>query len=66
MSNNKRAKPLDVWAIKERGILRGDMTWDFTDEGRKDAITCANKPAGQSVVRCRLSEYVKPRRKAKS
>lgn len=61
----KRAKPVDLWGIKERGVLLHDMVWDFTDQGRKDAIECANKPAGQSVVRCRLSEYAKPRRKAK-
>lgn len=61
----KRAKPVDLWVIKQRGVLLHDMAWDFTDQGRKDAITCANKPAGQSVVRCRLSEYVKPRRRAK-
>lgn len=62
MRTTKRAKTLDVWAIKERSVLRGDMTWEFTDDGRKDAIRCANKPAGQSVVRCRLSEYLEPRK----
>jgi hypothetical protein len=59
---SKRAKPVDVWVIKQNGVLQPDFIWELTDSGRKEAIGYANKPAGQSVVRGRLSEYVKPKR----
>jgi hypothetical protein len=59
-----RARPILAFAIKTRGVLSAFDLFEFTDDGRADAIRCANKPAGQSVVKVRISE-VTPKRKRK-
>ncbi len=57
-----RAKPIYAFALKTRGVLNVNDLF----EDRQDAIRCANKPAGQSVVNVRISEVVKPGRAALS
>ncbi len=60
----KPAKPIFGYAIKTQGILSATEVYDFTEEGRKDAIEYANRPAGQSVVKVRIIEVI-PKRKLK-
>lgn len=57
-----RAKPIFAYAIKTHGTLNAGEIHDFTAEGRADAIRYANRPAGQSVVKVRISEVAAKRR----
>lgn len=55
-----KAKPIYAFAIKTHGTLSASDIYAFTAEGRADALRIINRPAGQSVVKVRISEVTKP------
>lgn len=55
----ERAKSIEAWAIKTRGTLN---VLNLSDD-RDDLIQQINRPAGQSVVRVRISEIIQKGRK---